>query len=470
MAFGHGVTTGLEVDSSVSTPASWWRTKPDPARVDAPKGTWFDEAVDLRDPEGKVLTGEVLALIAAVETRSRKRRQNDDRNHRATVRRVLANGLRCHYFRRPSLVTYFRKADGYSGGPGWLSGGAMSRTVDVLERTGLLDACVGQRGFASTYSATGTLCEIAEACGVTDHSLTVRLPLKRLVRLREVGSGTPQIAFRPTGETIRWTVRLCAYNTFVAQRDIGLALTAEEEAEWVRHWNAQRQRKWETEREGCRLHRPELIQTDLYRQFNNGSFDQGGRLYGGWWINTPKTLRPKITINGQSTVELDFSGCAIRMLYHERGMDYRGDPYWLEDIAGYEAEVGLLPGHFREGIKAMTQALINDQGGKEPEKIKLPDGLSFRPRFSRLQVRKMIEGKHAPIADAFGTMAGLRLQRLDSDLALDIVTELKNQDVLALPIHDSFLVDRNNRFITGVCMTRIYRKRFGFNPDIKMVL
>ena len=454
-------------DSSASLPAPWWRTRPDPAGVETPKGTWFDEAVDLRGPEREAITKEVFALIAAVETRTRKRRQTDECNHQAAVRRVLANGLRCHFFRRPALVAYFRKADGYSGGPAWLSGDAMSRTVDLLVKAGLLNAFLGRWGGASsTYNVTEKLCLIAQACGVTEDSLTLRLPPQRLVRLRKGSSGTPQMDVEPTADTIGWTDRLQAYNAFLAQQDIGLALTAGEEDEWVQHWNGKRKRKWEEEREGCRLYRPELIQTDLYRQFNNGSFEQGGRMYGGWWINTPKALRRKITINGQPTVELDFSGCAIRMLYHERCLECHGDPYRLEDIAAYEAKAGLPPGHFREGIKAITQALINDQGGKEPEKIKLPDGLSFRPRFSRLEVRKMIEGKHAAIADAFGTGAGLRLQRVDSDLALTIIEQLMVNEKVSLPIHDSFLVCQNDKFIAGVLMTRCYFNRFGLYPEI----
>jgi hypothetical protein len=484
MALGLGVTTAREVDSSASLPVSWWRrqrdpcgvetpkvawwgAQPDPVGVETPKGTWFDEAVDLRDPEREALTKEVLALIAAVETRTRKRRQTDEYNHQDAVRRILANGLRCRFFRRPALVAYFRKADGYSGGPAWLSGDAMSRTVDLLVNAGLLNAFLGRWGAASsTYSATEKLCRMAQACGVTEDSLTVRLPPQRLVRLRKGSSGTPQMDVEPTADTIGWTDRLQTYNAFLAQQDIGLALTAEEEDEWVRHWNGKRKRKWEEEREGCRLHRPELIQTDLYRQFNNGSFDQGGRMYGGWWINTPKALRRKITINGQPTVELDFSGCAIRMLYHERGLQFHGDPYWLADIAAYEVKAGFPPGHFREGIKAITQALINDQGGKEPERIKLPDGLSFFPRFRRLEVRKMIEDKHAPIADAFGTGAGLRLQRDDSDLALAIIERLMLNGKVSLPIHDSFLVCQSDKFLTRVLMTNIYFRRYGSFPEI----
>ncbi|WP_374658515.1 hypothetical protein [Phenylobacterium sp.] len=435
----------------------------DAADVETPKGTWFDEAVDLRDPEGEALTKEALALIAAVETRSRKRRQADERNHQAAVRRVLANGLRCRYFRRPSFVAYFRRADSYGDGPAWLSGKAMARTVDLLAEAGLLNARCGKLGSAaSTYSVTEKLCGVAQACGATHHSLTIQLPLQRLVRLRKGDAQTPLVDFGHTAETLHWTSRLRAYNAFLVEQDIGLALTLEEEAEWVRRWNENR------EGESVSLYRPELIQTDLYRQFNNGSFGQGGRLYGGWWINTPKALRRKITINGEPTVELDFSGCAIRMLYHERGLDYQGDPYLLDAVAAYEAKRGLAPGHFRAGVKAMTQALINDRNGKRPEMIRLPAGLSFRPGFKRAEVRRIIEEKHASIADAFGTGAGLRLQRCDSDIALAIITKLREQNVVSLPIHDSFLIRRRDGFRASATMSMLYRLTFGFDPVIKV--
>ncbi|HTK34419.1 MAG TPA: hypothetical protein VL358_03920 [Caulobacteraceae bacterium] len=440
-------------------------TLPDAIAPEPSKGTWLDEWLDLREPEGQALTSEVLALTAAFETRVRKRRQEAQICHQIIVRRILANGLRCHHFRRPSLVSYYRKADGYKDSPPWLSGEAMSRTVDLLVAAGLLDGTRGQRrGFASTYSITDRLCEIAIACGVTDNSFsTLRLPLKRLVRLREGNYETPEVAFPQTAETIRWAALVRAYNAFLAQQDISLPLTADEKAKWVRHWNNDK-------KEGAvLLCQPELFQTDLYRQFANGSFGAGGRLYGGWWINTPKALRRKIAINGQATVELDFSGCAIRMLYHERGLDYRDDPYQLGAIVAYEAEAGLPPSHFREGVKAMTQALINDRDGKRPDLIRLPDGLSFYPRFKRSEVRRMIEEKHAPIVDAFGTGAGLRLQRIDSDLALAIITKLMRQKVVALPIHDSFLVGEQDEVTTHSTMNEVYRDKLGFAPLINRI-
>lgn len=111
--------------------------------------------------------------------------------------------------------------------------------------------------------------------------------------------------------------------------------------------------------------------------------------------------------------------------------------------------------------------MINDRNGKMPEMIKIPDRASFRPRFKRRDIRVMIEEKHQAIADAFGTGIGLKLQRFESDLALQIMIELMNKNVIALPIHDSFIVRRVDKLISALTMHKLYHLKFGFPPVIK---
>jgi hypothetical protein len=214
------------------------------------------------------------------------------------------------------------------------------------------------------------------------------------------------------------------------------------------------------------LIRPELIQTGLYRQFNNASFDHGGRLYGGWWISVPEHMRQKIFINGKPTVELDYSGCAIRMLYHERNLECPDDPYSIAPIVAHEAASGLPEGYYREAIKTLTQALINGSNRNKDMMCSLPDGRSFAPRFKRKQVMQMIEDKHAAIADTFGSGAGTKLQRKDSDLAIGIIKKLADKSIIALPIHDSFIVSEENENELRKTMTNEYRAMFNHNPVI----
>ena len=51
----------------------------------------------------------------------------------------------------------------------------------------------------------------------------------------------------------------------------------------------------------------------------------------------------------------------------------------------------------------------------------------------------MIVEKHAPIAHCLKSGDGIRMQRLDADIAEDVMLAMMKRDYLALPIHDSFI-------------------------------
>jgi hypothetical protein len=67
-------------------------------------------------------------------------------------------------------------------------------------------------------------------------------------------------------------------------------------------------------REGDRLENGGRARAQLHRVFNRGSFDLGGRFYGGHWQNIPSIGgRDEIKIDGKATTEIDMrqsmSGC-----------------------------------------------------------------------------------------------------------------------------------------------------------------
>ncbi|MCM2286536.1 MAG: hypothetical protein NDI81_17255 [Desulfobacula sp.] len=71
----------------------------------------------------------------------------------------------------------------------------------------------------------------------------------------------------------------------------------------------------------------QLVYEYLHRVFNDASFSHGGRFYGALHLSLPRDLRRYIQIEGQDTVELDYSAFHIKMLYHMAGIDYQDDPY-----------------------------------------------------------------------------------------------------------------------------------------------
>lgn len=432
-----------------------------PTAFRPPMGIWLDDGVDIREPEGDAFTRHILGLMAPFEGLTNKRSEKKAAAHYMRVRKVLANGLRCFYFFDPALVAFIRHEGRLPGKPEWFTGTGMKSATNALCRAGLIAINTGEQGTAPTYEATEALLFAALDFGVTEASLTHSISRDRLVRMYETNRDGRYAAFDPNDETESWTAMLETFNGFLDQQDIALELSFAEQARVVGCLNSKRD---------CdlpRYHTPDMSRMHLFRQFNNGSFDQGGRLYGGCWIGTPKDLRSRLTINGNPTVELDYSGCAIRMLYHLRGLDCLDDPYRLEGITALEAKLGYQDGHFREAIKALTQARINGTNRDKDMMCSLPDGLSFVPHFRREEVIRMIEAKHEAIAADFGSGAGIRLQRLDSDLALSIITGLMDEGIVALPIHDSFIVEAVNKDRLFQAMNDKYKEKFGFNPVIK---
>ena len=59
-----------------------------------------------------------------------------------------------------------------------------------------------------------------------------------------------------------------------------------------------------------------LSKRTLRRVFGRGSFERGGRFYGGWWQNIPSAYRSVISINGKPTIEMDYSQYHPNILYN----------------------------------------------------------------------------------------------------------------------------------------------------------
>jgi hypothetical protein len=460
---------------------------PPPKESVAPgRGTFFDEYIDIRDPEGAAFTARILDRYD--EVRPRKRRRGRDALT-TRIRKVLANAMRASYYRNRPSVLYFRKADAswYADKPSWMKHGALGEVVDALADAGLVRTITGKKmpygsetpSWASSYTPTDQLTRLAADCGVSADSIDRRLPSEVLVRLfgrkpkREFDwergvmpqprKGKP-ISFEPTAETQEWTARLEAINAFYRQQVIGLGLAPHELTLWLEERNA------DPERTGASYRMPELFKTDIYRVFNNGeeanpSFNDGGRLFGGWWMSIAEGLRKAITINGQPTVELDYRSCHPRMLYHRKGLDCEGDLYDLPEIAAYEEASGVAPGTYRGYVKWLMQVLINCRG--RPRAAEKPDQIAEPPGLSAKKIIAFIEARHQPIADTFKTGAGMQLMRLESDIALEIISEAMAEGWPVLSIHDSFIAPLEQAGWLKAMMIDAYVRRLGRVPSIK---
>lgn len=196
---------------------------------------------------------------------------------------------------------------------------------------------------------------------------------------------------------------------------------------------------------------PRRLQVNQYdkftrRIFNRGSFDKGGRFWGGWWQRCPKEWREKIFINDKPTSELDYSGLHIVMLYAREGIDYWGtinaDPYVIDlpdfdrtpeelrDICKQLVLVALNANDRDE--KAVFSAFRDDAATGSPEKRMGDEILS--------KVLDLLKEKHQPIAHMLANDAGIDLMNQDAKIAERIISHFTRKGIPILAIHDSFIV------------------------------
>ena len=210
------------------------------------------------------------------------------------------------------------------------------------------------------------------------------------------------------------------------------------------------------------LNLPEALYQErtVRRIFNNGSFEEGGRFYGGWWERIPSRYRPHITIDGMPTVEMDYSAIQPRLLLAERGVELDGDPY----------DIGI-DDRFRPLVKETFNRLLN--GKRRPFPYSNPgQGIVFDEAdmgMSWDELLGAIERRFQPVADLFGSGIGLQLQRTDSDIAQAVMLDANLSKVVMLPIHDSFIVSLRDYGLLHIAMHEAMKKNSGIDVPITVV-
>jgi len=205
--------------------------------------------------------------------------------------------------------------------------------------------------------------------------------------------------------------------------------------------------------------RPQFIQLErfrVHRVFKNSSFAQGGRFNGGWWQRVPKKFRRYITINGKPTREYDHSNLHFAMLYAVERQTLDGDAYMIRGLENH-----------RMLVKTTLLKLINAHPTTwiaPAKKTDLPEGLSWD------DLLELVKAKHRPIANHLRSGIGLTLQKIDAQIAEDVMLAMMKKDRLALPVRDSFITYTGFREPLVELMKASYQARLkavtGFDPDL----
>lgn len=169
----------------------------------------------------------------------------------------------------------------------------------------------------------------------------------------------------------------------------------------------------------------------------NGNMSRGGRFYGlgTSWQNVPSDDRQRIQIDGEPVAELDFSTLHPALLYSEVGAPVPDDCYTIGEWPRSLVKRGVLVLINAPNLQSARLAIAHcaDMAALEP----------FGEQEALFQANRLIgdiKARHAPIRQFFYNDAGARLMRTDSNLAAAIMARLRRKNIVALPVHDSFLV------------------------------
>ena len=193
-----------------------------------------------------------------------------------------------------------------------------------------------------------------------------------------------------------------------------------------------------------------------FRVFNNASFACGGRIYGPAHQDVSGEVRKHIFINNQPTVELDYSGLHIRMLYHMEGIDYRKECYVMEK--GVDDDM-------RDKFKIVSLIGVNATNRKSAI-----GAVKYHIDCSEYPAKKLLsdfEQYHAPIKKYFYSGVGLKLQNMDSHIMMNVLISLLEKGCPCLGVHDSVIVPVWASELAKNTMMQAYLKYFSFEAVIK---
>jgi len=211
---------------------------------------------------------------------------------------------------------------------------------------------------------------------------------------------------------------------------------------------------------GIRYLEFEINKKCLHRVFNEGSteFDKGGRFWGPFYQGNYKEVRDCICINGNETVEIDFSGMHLRMLYHLRGLEYTKDPYGIgrKDERTKYKFVSLIS--INADRKEASGAIFN--------KLKREGIQYWGGKGSIKKLMDAFKDYHDPIKDCLFEAVGLDLQNLDSEIMERILMRLLDHGIVGLPVHDSIIVEAEHYNLLWDIMMEEYEKVMEFEPVV----
>jgi hypothetical protein len=404
---------------------------------------WFDDQLTAL---GDGLFDVVASITAALDrgedrTRLRRRREADERKREAALGVIVANLAKAalvapHDPRLAVLTGNNGKRIARYTSP------AVGRTLRLLLAQLDIEGLVDVRGpsvareEASSVAPTTTFMALIEKAGVTLEDIGRRQGEETIVRSAketcpEIKGYSKSILldYPETTETMTLRAKVEELNRFLASADIRFV---DDGLGDVDASNRRMRRRFSG---------------DVDEETT--AFNRHGRLYGGFWQNLSKDRRAAIRISGEQTALLDFSTMFTRLAYSRVGATPpSGDLY---AVPGLEQH--------RDAVKLLINAMFFDdfkrtRWPKDADRA-LPEGWTVS------RMRKAILRHHAALEPVLSTGIGMELMFKESEVMVEILTELMRREVVGLGLHDGLIVAASAAATTAQVMGTIAQRMTG---------
>jgi hypothetical protein len=413
---------------------------------------WFD---DWRSADGPALRKLVAEITTAIDqreksagSRTRKRREIDQRHHLSAVEVTVANLAHAALVPPETGRLAILTGNGRSGRTRYDNpalGKPFRTLLHGLDELGLARwQNSPQRRVASTLAPTESFARAVGEAGITltdfgrqtGEEVVIASRKERLRVSDGLVVSREHVDYADTAETIaiRDTVR--GLNTFLEEADITfvddcLGLVDPHSRSMARYFT-------------------------LTADGGAPRFDRNGRLFGGFWQNLRKDRRRGIRIEGEAVANLDFASMFPRLAYASVGaVAPEGDIYAIPGLEGHRRAVKmalncLLMDDFNRS-KWPTELASADEGG-DASAI-LPAGWTVK------RTKDAILRKHPALRPCLGVGLGLTLMHRESQILVRVLEEMKARRMVALGLHDGLLLPRS-RAEEGRMMMEVVSREF----------
>jgi hypothetical protein len=295
----------------------------------------------------------------------------------------------------------------------------------------------------TTIRPTAKLLKAFPPIATANHNAFTRIDLPEVIVLK--GSDGQSLDYSDSNDTRRWRDELREINAHLREASISIVGSPETLLD----------ENGFTIRSDVRA---------LRRIWNNGKWNQGGRLYDGFWQTMKRDQRLElIRIDDGPIANVDFSQFNLRLAYAlAKIRPPRGDLY---DATGADMS-GRNWMQLREGRKKLTSAMFNRStplkgwpGDTAKERTAL--AACFPPGTTARAATSEIRAKHSAIADYIENGRGLGFMRIESDILVATLLSLMKRGITALGLHDAVLVPKRHALAAKATLQRESKRRIG---------